>query len=79
MADDLKETIKQNAEGPKSDRWHRHHGTGRFGEIEVGVEAHRQAAVAMTQELLSGGGRGAVATREPALAGLIPPWPSEAS
>ena len=38
MADDLKDAIKQKAEGPKSERRQGRHGAGGVGEVEVGVD-----------------------------------------
>jgi len=47
-----------------SDRRQRRHGAGGVGEVEVGVDVHRQADVAVTHELLSRGGGDAVAGEE---------------
>jgi len=64
MADDLKDAIAQNAEGGKSDSRQRSHGAGGVGEVEVGVDVHGQADVAVTHQLLGRGGGDAVAGQE---------------
>ena len=47
-----------------SDRRQRRHGTGRVGEVEVGVGVHRQANVAVSHKLLGHAGRDAAAGQQ---------------